>query len=332
MAFPTLIDVGETVELRAVLLALGSLLVWVGALILAGLAVALVETILWPLNKAVAAITLGVVDSVPGSHAVEQFFTDRLGQAAHGVDAAAGGFWHGLKTLAVQVGEEIAGLAVLGVYLYWWAANTLPQIIWHRFAKAIHGDVQGAKAIAQRAERDAIRVEKYARHEVKVIDRRIGAIAHDVEGVVLPELKSTRELAKEAEQLAQNAWDYITSRKFTNWIEGLVAAAIAAAGIVAFDFLKCAEWRRLGGRLTCGMGQFLLDLLEGAIAVMLVEDICAITKLGIEVIESGPVMDFLSTVEGGMQDLLTCQGVDLPPTLTGTYFAPPPVQSPAVLG
>ena len=79
------------------------------------------------------------------------------------------------------------------------------------------------------------------------------------------------------------------------------------------------------------MGQFLLDLLEGAIAVMVVADICDITAAAIAVLESPEVRDFLTGVEDGLTDLLTCQGVDLPPTLTGPYYAPPPVQPYAAL-
>lgn len=331
MAFPTLIDVGEAVTLRAVLLALADLALWVGALILAALVVAIVFTILWPLNKFVSTITFGTVGSVPGSHAVEQYFTGLLGDAASGVDKAAGSFWHALKRLAVQVGEEVAGLAILSGYIWWWAQTKLPLIIWHRFGKWVHGGVRQAEALAKQAEKDAIHAERYARSQVKTIDHRLHAIDHTIDSVLAPELKTTRELAREAENLATNAWDYITSKKFTNWIEGLVAAAVTAAGVLVFDFLKCAEWRRLGSLLTCGMGQFLLDLLEGAIAIMVIEDICAITHAAIAVIESPEVTDFLTHVEDGMQDLFTCQGTNVAPALTGPYYAPPDVQPYAAL-
>lgn len=326
-----IVEVTEIVEIGDILLALGTLLLWLVALGLAALAFAIVSAILWPLNKFVSTITFGHVGSVPGTHAVIQFFTGLLGDAAGGVDAAAGSFWHGLKKLVVQVGEEIFGLAVLGAYLYVWAQTKLPLIIWHRFGAWVHKAAHAAMVVARRAERKAIHAEHYAETQVKAIDHRIGAIAHDIDHTILPELKSTRELAKEAEQLAKNAWDYITSKKFTNWVEGLVTAAIAATGLLAFEFLKCAEWRRLGGRLSCGMGQFLLDILEGAIAVMVIEDICAITDTAITVLESDEVQGFLAHVEDGMSDLFSCQGVDLAPPLTGPYYAPPPFQPVAAL-
>ena len=328
---PELIDVGEAVTLRAVLLALGSLLLWVGAVLLAALALALAEVILYPLNKFVSTVTFGTVGSVPGSHAVVQFLTNAVGTAAAGVDGAAGSFWHGLKKLAVSVGEELFGLAVLAGYLYWWAYTKLPLIIWHKFGRALHAGQKEATATAHAAEKAALRAERFTRSQVKTIDHRIGAIDHTIDSVLQPELKSTRELAKEAENLASNAWDYLKSKRFTSYLEGLVTAAVTAAGVLAFDFLKCAEWRRLGSSLTCGMGQFLLDLLEGAIAIMVIEDICAITKAAIDVIESSEVSDFLTSVEDGMQDLFTCQGNDLAPTLTGPYYAPPDVQPYAVL-
>lgn len=331
MAVPTLIDVADSITLRAVLIALGQLAVWVGALILAALVVAIVEAILWPLNKFVSTVTFGVVGSVPGSHAVEQFFTNLLGQAAEGVDSAAGAFWHSLKKLVVQVGDEIMGLAILAGYLWFWAQTKLPAIIWHRFGKWVHGGVRQATAIAKAAERDALRAER----RVHALERQVGAdvraIDTTIDQVLQPEIKTARELAKEAENLAQNAWDYITSKKFTTYLEGLVAAAVAAAGLLAFDFLKCSSWRGLGSKLTCGMGQFLLDLLEGVIAVMVVEDICAITQAAISVIESSEVSDFLTHVEDGMQDLFTCQNVDVAAPLPGPYYAPPDVQPYAAL-
>ena len=114
----------------------------------------------------------------------------------------------------------------------------------------------------------------------------------------------------------------------TGVFAGAVAIALTRMG---FGFLRCRSWQRVGRSLTCGMGNVLADLLEGVIAVLIVADLCALTKLMIGLAESAPVQDALRVFIDGMDELLLCQGVSRPPALNGYAAALPPAQPFAVL-
>lgn len=264
---PEFLDAGAAVTLRAVLLALGSLLLWIGALALAALALALVQAILWPLNKFVSTITFGVVGSVPGTHTVVQFFTNLLGTAASGVDKAAGSFWHGLKTLVVSVGEEILGVAILAGYVYWWAATKLPGIIWHRFGKLIHAGVGRANAIAHHAEKVALRTEKFAHAQVKRINKEIRAANHAIEVTLPADIANARDLAKEAEDLANNAWDWIKSNGGKLTAAGFAAAVLTALSSIGLGWLKCDSNPFNKSKKPCALWTDLADILGLVVAL-----------------------------------------------------------------
>lgn len=267
MALPGLLDVGEAVTLADLLLALGTLCLWIGALILAALCVMIVKTVLWPLNKFVSTVTFGVVGSVPGEHAVEQFFTHLLGEAAHGVDAAAGRFWHGLKKLVVGVADEIFGLAVLSGYLWWWAQTKLPGIIWHRFIKLIHAGNGVATAIAKQALAEAKAAKAYAKAQIAGINTDLRAINTTIDEVLQPEIKTARDLAGEAENLAQNAWDWIKSQKYLAVTGAFIAAVTAALSAIGLDWLFCKQNPISSSKTPCNAWQDLADLLGLALAI-----------------------------------------------------------------
>lgn len=115
------------------------------------------------------------------------------------------------------------------------------------------------------------------------------------------------------------------------------SALVALIGATIFDRfglggLRCPGWIRFFNKNSCGLGSLLSDIVDGIIAVMVVEDICAITHEASAIAESSDVQGFLTSVVDGMDDLLTCQGVQVAPALTGPYYTPPPVQPYAVLG
>lgn len=266
--------------------------------------------------------------------------TNAAGHLIGGIDAIVGAAWHALaRYIDKGLNEFVAHSAVLlhlarliGSHVY--SISGLKALV-HSASTVAHA----ALKLAHTLEREYHGIE----HRVKVIERELGhgigndvrTAVHDLEGEVghierkvIPGLRHGIATA-EAELSDLERWLGVTSAiKFADWAAGLVLTALASLG---FGFLRCSAWRGLGSRLTCGMGQLLLDLLEGAIAVMVVEDICSITHAAIAVVESSEVTGFLTSVEDGMQDLLTCQGVDVAPALGGPYYSPPPVQPPAAL-
>lgn len=273
-------------------------------------------------------------------HTMSRAITSAAGTLEGGIDSIIGAAWHALaRYIDHALNQFVAHSSVIlhlarligsGIY----SVSGLRGLV-HAVSKVAHA----ALHLTHTLEREYHGIE----HRVKVIEREIGqGIGHDVitrvnelghevgriERKVIPGIQQGIQAA-EGELTDLERWLGIRfPAKYLDWALGLVVAALGSLG---WNFLKCSAWRGLGSRLTCGMGQLLLDLLEGVIAVMVVEDICAITRLAISVVESAEVTDFLTSVEDGMQDLFTCQGVDVAPALAGPYYSPPPVQPPAAL-
>jgi hypothetical protein len=87
----------------------------------------------------------------------------------------------------------------------------------------------------------------------------------------------------------------------------------------------------MGKRLGCGGWHLLDELLAGVIDVLVIADLCQLTKLLIEVAESSEVQTVISGIIEGMDELLQCQGVERPPALAGYWTEPPPAQPFAAL-
>jgi hypothetical protein len=247
------IDSGEAVRLADVLLALARLLSWLVVVALCALVVAFVYALLWPLNKLVSTLSGGIVATVPGSTEVEHAVTAALGSAVSSFDKQVGAFWHGLKTLVVNVAEELFGLAVLSEYLYWWAGNKLVNIIWHRFSSFVHQGVKQAEALARTAEKDASRAYSYARSEAHTLERDIHRIDAVIEHTLAPEIKTARELAREAEDLANKAWKAISGSAV-----GVTAAAVTGVLAIALSniglgWLQCPSNPFTNSKRPCGL-------------------------------------------------------------------------------
>lgn len=267
MTAPALLDLGEAVTLRAVLIALGQLLLWVGALILAGLALAIVSSILWPLNKFVSTVSFGTVGSVPGSHAVEVFFSGLLGEAAAGVDSAAGSFWHGLKKLVVQVSTEILGLAILVGYLVWYATVKYPLRLLHTIVhQALHIAVRVETQI-RHAERDAVRTYKYARAQVRRLEGQIKVAEHAIDVTLPNDIKTARDIANDALDQASNAWDWIKKNGGVITTGGLAGILPAVLSSIGLGWLFCKQNPISSAERPCSAWQDLADLLGLALTL-----------------------------------------------------------------
>ena len=111
-------------------------------------------------------------------------------------------------------------------------------------------------------------------------------------------------------------------------------AAIAFAGAVAValgrlggGWIRCRNWNRLGKSVCSLPFQLLEELLSAAIDVLLIADVCQITKVMIGVAESSIVQDALRGIITGVDELMLCQGVDLPAPLGGYAAGLPPAQA-----
>lgn len=227
--------------------------------------------------------------------------------------------------------------------IFWWTVHETEQLAkdtYHAFDSLVtvvlprlNRDLQhGLNGLLRATEAELLRLLHGAEHGLlNLIHRVLAAAEHElkvIEHKIAVAIPQAGYLEREFEQL----------RKRFDTLERTLSrsALVALIGATIFDQfglggLRCPGWLRLFNKNSCGLGSLLADLAEGIIAVMVVEDICAITHEAIRVAESSEVQGFLTSVVTDMDNLLTCQGVKVAPALVGPYYAPPPAQPYAVL-
>ncbi len=164
-----------------------------------------------------------------------------------------------------------------------------------------------------------------------IVVPKLGRLEHQVEHVIewdLPHLRArTRTIENELGHFFERAkatGKYVVTTAFV----GAVAVALGRLGL---GWLRCTSLRNLGKQFGCGGWKLLEDLLAGVIDVLVIADLCQLTKLLIEVAQSSEVQSVLSGIIGGLDELLLCQGVTRPADVDGYWTEPPPLQTFAAL-
>ncbi len=162
--------------------------------------------------------------------------------------------------------------------------------------------------------RAQVKLNVHYTHAIDVtLPRRIGQINTREENLSRDQAK-LRERTTSLENGAVRTFEWIRTHPLSA-VTGVFAGAVAIAlQRLGWGILRCRSWQSLGRRLTCGMGSLLLDLLNGVIDVLLIADLCQITRLMIDAAESSVVQDALGGLIGGIDDLLLCQNVTRPAT------------------
>ncbi len=136
-----------------------------------------------------------------------------------------------------------------------------------------------------------------------------------------------KERTTSLENGAIKTWEWMRTHVNSLATEAFAGAVAIALTSLGFGFLRCRSWKGVGSRLTCGMGSLLLDLLNGVIDVLLIADLCQITRLMIDTAESSVVQDALGAIIGGVDDLLLCQNVSRPASWNAVEYAAPTGQA-----
>ena len=352
---PELIQLGESVTIRALLIQLAQILGWAIAVGLIAIITYLVKALLALLAQTIGRanfsflglhIDLGkwIVGNVAD---LAQGLSNELGNAAGALDQSAGQFWYGLRHLVGSVGEEIMGLAVLGGYLAWYVAKHYnPAAILQRIAHAekTHAVTQ---TITNTITRTVTRVEKVVTHAttgqigaairaaVKPIEGklaeverltlpRVKALEHEVEDVLNPEVAKLRDRAKAVEDGAIRAYERVKGLWEVASIGAVAAVAVVALSRLGLGWLRC---RNVGqaGRALCGLPGALLNDLLGLLAdYAILSTICDIVPLLEEAYSTiaAPLAEGIAITAS-----TSCAGPDRqPPKLTGPSPILPAVQ------
>jgi hypothetical protein len=177
-------------------------------------------------------------------------FFQSVGEVAHSISAAVSA----LDAAVPRIARHAAAPALREARLA------------HR--KAIHADAH-AGTVGHSLQAYKARTTPQIRHATHAIDV---TLPHDIAGVRQREEALSRDQAKLRERTsslengAVKTFEWIRTHPLSA-VTGVFAAAVAVAlSRLGMGFIRCRSWRNLFNRLTCGMGQYLLDALE-ALAV-----------------------------------------------------------------
>ena len=247
----------------------------------------------------------------------------RLAESQHRIGVA----FHDAARLAELAGNVIASHAQVTALI---AQLATGGVDWRTFKKEV-GAAAAAAAAAERTARgigaDVVPqikglgrgIEAGIRGDLGTLDRELTQLEHRV----IPRLGAR---VGHLEHGAINLWEWVRAHPraiASTAFAGAVAWALSRLGL---GFLRCQSVGRLGKRIGCNGFKALEELLFGVIDALVIADLCQITKLLIATAESAPVQDALRGIIDGLEELMLCQGVDLPPPLEGYWTALPPAQ------
>lgn len=246
--------------------------------------------------------------------------------AAAALKSEAGAVW-----LFGQAAHQLAWMAREIADL---SASTLHAVA--RFAGVTPRAVAGVtRAMVHAAIVTALHPIRTVEHALQRTDAQLWRSVHKIEAA-LPGLvpRGLTGLIPRVGTLERD-WTQIKSR-VSNLEKLLTTAGLAALiGATIFkllpSFFRCPSFARAGNRIGCGGFQLLDDLLAGVIDVLIIADLCQITRLMIDAAESSLVQDGLRGLIGGIDDLLLCQGTSRPASWAVRAAALPPAQAYAAL-
>jgi hypothetical protein len=204
----------------------------------------------------VGGITAGVI------RGLEQALSNALGQGISKIEGAIGHQWHNLARIAH----------------HWWNVTVrMAQVAWEE-AKLLEGLVSGAtlthllrdlrnaihnvRVAATLALHRIARLEhEFTRSVAQGVYPRLRTLEHKVEKTLPREIRSARDLAREAEDGVARLWEWTRNLANNPAITAAVAVAIAALGLVGIDLLKCAESGNVASKRGCSVWSALDDLL-----------------------------------------------------------------------
>jgi hypothetical protein len=249
---PALVDlIGPLLMIAAVLFAIGC-----GVLI-----TYFVRALFGTIASLVGGIPLigGVTASV--IHSAERAITTALGNGIARMEGFVGRQWVHLSQYLHNLWEYQVGVAEN----LWHLAQRLGHSISrgeidHLLHRALHGlEAAVAKGLHSLLH-DWRWIEKKAGHLAHAVFPRIGRLEHAVDWTIPREIKTARDLAKEAEHGVANLWKRVRTLPTKAEVTAAIAAALAAVGFAGLEWLRCDNGAERVGRSGCGLWDDLGDV------------------------------------------------------------------------
>ncbi len=210
----------------------------------------------------------------------EQSISNALGSAITGIDAriatqfhnlanAIVSLWHHLETSAVNL-YDLAKLVA--------GAATFPDV--HSIERDLRKLIRGVESEAARALHRIHHLEGTITQTIpRNLTRRLHAVEHAISTTIPREIKSARDLAREAEDGVTRLWDRVRALE-AGVGAGAIAAAIAAAlAALGLDWFRCNNATKTLARGCTGLWGDIEGLLGLFADTILLTNICTLLPL-----------------------------------------------------
>ncbi len=252
---------------------------------------------------------VGKVVSAP-IETIAQKVSNAMGAAEDKIDSAIGVSFHKLASSLILTAELLIAIPVLLLDVARLLAQHALGITGLRNAANVAKGAASTVDAAATHGLDRVRAaEAGAIHGIDTLSGRIGIIEGEIADTFTPELEAMRARTRQLEDGYQRAWDLLRKHEEALGIGAVTGAVAVALESLGGGWIRC-ETNKLIGRKLCGSSFGLLKaLIEGALGVFTIAELCNLSKLLVKVAQSGPVQESLTAVTVGLGDLFRCQGV-----------------------
>lgn len=251
-----------------------------------------------------------------------QAMSNYLGSQVSGIDAYMGSALHTEAIMVRRVGSIILRAAQVTHQL----AMSLNRIE-SGSATARHA-TQQAQHRANQAQQTANIVATQTATEASRAKQSEGQLQHHIATVqqsqthlIEPELDALKDRIPKLEKGIADAFDLLKQHEEALGIGAITAATGIALGRIGGGWIACETNQLLGNALCRNGSNQLRHLLEGALDIAALLDLCQLVGLLVDVAESSAVQDVIGTLADGIETLIQCRGLKLAVPLPQTRYA-----------
>lgn len=195
------------------------------------------------------------------AHKAAQAITNAIGTAIQKMEAHVGHEWAHLAAYFHNLWEYQVGVAEN----LWHLVQRVNRLVttgditslWHRIRSLIHGEVQH---ITRTIVHDVHTVVKVTQRVGSHLGVRVAHLEHAIAHTIPREIKTTRDLAREAENGVKRLWDRVRALEQSVSAAGIAALVAAALAAIGLDWLGCKDGESRVGRGGCNLWDDLGDV------------------------------------------------------------------------
>jgi hypothetical protein len=195
-------------------------------------------------------------------HHGEQAISNALGHAISGIETRIAMEWHsfahGMAYLWASLGQAAHDI----YYVARLVGGAVAHSDLNALNKRLSREINAAAHSADVAIAHALHAAKVFAHSVaQGVYPRLRSLEHEVTKTIPKEIKTVRQLAKEAEAEATRAWDLVKSQPWALSTAAWALVVATALSTLGLDWIKCRSANSFFKKAGCGFWKLLEDAL-----------------------------------------------------------------------